>query len=910
MNRFLKIFVVLCTIAYLPAMAQNVVDNGHLKQTIIKNAKALGFSSNDLQNYRIASSHYDETSNSTIAYLQQTVKGIDVYNAIASVAFRNDQLISIQSSWIPVSENVIKNLSVKTSVTPVVALQRATQELGLSLSTSFFTALRQDLTIQEFEYDNMGISLNNIVVRLMWTPEEVTGKLHLGWQISLLSNKDNGAWLVKVDALTGTVFNKVNLTSYETWNVSRAKNLHTMYAYEVNPADEMPAVSENLASPDGMLVIDSAKFNVIAYPNESPNQASPSLVKNPWTINGNAKAYTNKWNTDNVKDYDSLKGNNVWAYEDINKDNKPGYSPKSSTAIPKLTFNYLPDFTVNPTSDIFTEAFGITNLFYVQNMMHDMSYNYAFDEKAGNMQTFNFARGGKESDFVLAEAFDGSDTANANMAPAVDGQKCRTQMFQWYGSPLKVLSFNAPSPSNILGVMPAAESNLSNNNKLSQTGTITQNVVYFNDGSNTTSHKACVAAGNSAALSGKIAYIDRGGCTFVIKLKNAQNAGAKAVIVGDSLVVGSRLVIMSGTDNTITVPGVFVRYADAQKIKTDLTANLAVNASEKFAPYIDGDLDNGVISHEYTHAISNRLTGGAATVSCLNNGEQMGEGWSDYFALMMTTNWSTAVLADSSKPRPIGNYVVGYPKDSPGIRYYPYTKNMAVDPWTYNLLKTDTSVHEFTNADQGGIYATGELWCSTLWDMTWDLCKLKGINKNFFKSTVANGNSIAMKLVMQGMKLQKCSPGCLDGRDAILKADTTLYAGLYSKTIWKAFARRGMGYSAKQGLNSKIKDGTAAYDLPPGVSFAPETATVTENAVAKPVVSVSPNPATNNVNVYMKGNTKALTIRLMNNAGALLGTYNLNGEILNINVSGYAAGIYNILISGDDTDVKYRLVIQ
>ena len=48
-------------------------------------------------------------------------------------------------------------------------------------------------------------------------------------------------------------------------------------------------------------------------------------------------------------------------------------------------------------------------------------------------------------------------------------------------------------------------------------------------------------------------------------------------------------------------------------------------------PDRDSDLDNGVIAHEYGHGISNRLTGGPTTVTCLNNAEQMGEGWSDWF---------------------------------------------------------------------------------------------------------------------------------------------------------------------------------------------------------------------------------------------------------------------------------------
>lgn len=906
MTKFFRILVVLCTIASIPSMAQNLVDNGHLKQTIIKNAKALGFTANDLQNYRIANAYYDETSNLTYAYLQQTVKGVDVYNAIATVAFRDDKLMSIQSSWITVNEEQSKKLSAKTGVTPVTALQRAAAELNLPLKSSFFTALSQTADGQEFEYENFGVSLNNIIVRLMWVNDEITNKLRLGWQVSLTSNKDNGAWLVKVDALTGQVFNKTNLTAYE--DMTGANKLHNMYAYEVNSFEEPTPAAAN-AGPLDLQAVTSAKYNVIPYPKSDPNFTSPVLVTNPWTINGDPKAYTKKWNSDAVKDYDSLKGNNVQVYEDINHDNKPGASPKSSTLLPDLTWNFTPDYTVDPIEEPTTENFGLTNLFYLNNLMHDMSYNYSFNEAAGNMQTSNLSRGGKQNDFVFAEGFDGGDTSNADFAPAVDGQKSRMQMYLWRPSTLKLLKFN--SPNDLLGPMQAQESNLSTNNKLSQTGVITQNVVYYNDAAQAGAHKACGIASNNAALAGKIAYIDRGGCTFVIKLKNAQTAGAKGVIVGDSLVTGSKLVIMSGSDNTITIPGLFVVYSDAQRIKNDLNQSLTVNATMSPAPRIDGNLDNGIPAHEYGHGISNRLTGGPGTVSCLNNGEQMGEGWSDYFALMMTTDWNTATLADSSAPRPIGNYALGLTPSYGGIRVHPYSKLFSIDPWTYDVLKTDTSIHEYNaTSNPGAVYYTGELWCSTLWDLTWDLCKAEGINKTFFNATKAGGNTTAMKLVMQGMKLQKCSPGCLDGRDAILKADTALYGASHSAIIWKAFARRGMGYSAKQGLNTKIKDGTAAYNLPPGVSLQPENNTEAQAAVTKAVVRVSPNPASNNVNVFIPGNTKQLTVRLMNNNGALLGTYSLSGESLNMDVSKYSAGVYNILVTGENTDIKYRLVIQ
>ena len=51
---------------------------------------------------------------------------------------------------------------------------------------------------------------------------------------------------------------------------------------------------------------------------------------------------------------------------------------------------------------------------------------------------------------------------------------------------------------------------------------------------------------------------------------------------------------------------------------------------------VDGSFDNGIVAHEYGHGISNRLTAGASTTNCLQNAEQMGEGWSDWFGLMIT----------------------------------------------------------------------------------------------------------------------------------------------------------------------------------------------------------------------------------------------------------------------------------
>jgi len=79
-------------------------------------------------------------------------------------------------------------------------------------------------------------------------------------------------------------------------------------------------------------------------------------------------------------------------------------------------------------------------------------------------------------------------------------------------------------------------------------------------------------------------------------------------------------------------------------------------------PDRDGSFDNDIPMHEYTHGISTRLTGGPSNSDCLQDGEAggMGEGWSDYFAIMGQVT--------KENPHPdfaMGSYVVNNPA---GIR--------------------------------------------------------------------------------------------------------------------------------------------------------------------------------------------------------------------------------------------------
>lgn len=89
------------------------------------------------------------------------------------------------------------------------------------------------------------------------------------------------------------------------------------------------------------------------------------------------------------------------------------------------------------------------------------------------------------------------------------------------------------------------------------TATITADLILAND-PNGVATEACNAFG--ASTTAKIAVIRRGDCTFVSKVKNAQDSGAIAVIMMNN--TDGAPVAMGGTDATITIPSVMISKAD------------------------------------------------------------------------------------------------------------------------------------------------------------------------------------------------------------------------------------------------------------------------------------------------------------------------------------------------------------
>jgi hypothetical protein len=79
---------------------------------------------------------------------------------------------------------------------------------------------------------------------------------------------------------------------------------------------------------------------------------------------------------------------------------------------------------------------------------------------------------------------------------------------------------------------------------------------------------------------GSIALLDRGLCAFVVKVANAQAAGASAVIVANN--APGTPITMGGADPTITIPSVMVSLADGNIIKAGLPATGTISRNPEF----------------------------------------------------------------------------------------------------------------------------------------------------------------------------------------------------------------------------------------------------------------------------------------------------------------------------------------
>jgi hypothetical protein len=120
---------------------------------------------------------------------------------------------------------------------------------------------------------------------------------------------------------------------------------------------------------------------------------------------------------------------------------------------------------------------------------------------------------------------------------------------------------------------------------------------------------------------------------------------------------------------------------------TSSRLTLGDNSVDIFSPLLnpinparDSAFDATIVAHETFHGVSNRLVGGPSNVSALVALQSAGmdEGFSDWFGLLMTSKPSD----NQNTPRTTGNWYLGQQLNGSGVREYPYSFDMSIDPHT------------------------------------------------------------------------------------------------------------------------------------------------------------------------------------------------------------------------------------
>lgn len=852
LSLFLSLFFV--------SFGQNLVSDSQLSEAINRVAGKNKLSASDISGYRISDQYLHKKNKSVHVYINQTVNGFDVFNAQIQLHFsKKGKLVFSNSSFIPGGASKAEHLDPKLDVKS--AFSTVVDTLALQVKPTYSMDF-QTVESGVFTMECKELFLNPIRVRLGF--EVIDNQLILAYKFAFELKNNQQLYAISVDANSGKVVRWINRT------------LTCTFEHESHTGECLSQIASNESLLDNSFISKTgASYRAFPIGIESPIHGSRTLLVSP----ENLTASPFGWHDVDGQvgaEYTNTSGNNVFSYEDSSDVNLIGYAPEGGQT---LNFDFPLD--LESTHQVNMDA-ALTNLFVWNNFMHDVTYHYGFNEESGNFQMNNYGNGGSEMDAVYAEGLDGGGFNNANFGTPEDGVNPRMQMYLWVHNNGQLLTVNAPS--SIAG---------SYNTGASSFGlgaffpAVTADLVLV-DAGGVNPTQGCASPLNFEDLNGKIALIDRGSCTFIDKVLYAQAVGAVGVIIINNVAGGP--MSMGGTDdNQVQIPVISVSLSDGNLLKATLL-NGAVNVTlggDATSTVLDGSFDNGVVAHEYGHGISNRLTGGPSQVDCLWNEEQAGEGWSDFFSLIMTSPSGS----DASQVRAIGNFANNSGLSGGGIRPFPYSRDLAINPLTYGDLSSLSIPH--------GI---GSAFCTILWDLYWNMVDEYGNSGDILETT--GGNNKTIQLVMEGLRLQVCNPGFVDSRDAILAADELLYDGENACIIWKTFARRGLGYSASQGSSDVVGDEEEAFDLP-STCFESSLTEITSQDF-----TIYPNPTDD---LLFVSNLKGIQIDqvvIYDLSGKEVSVYTSVGNEFKMDVSDLQSGMYLLEIQSKTGKIQKRIVKQ
>jgi large repetitive protein len=755
----------------------------------------------------------------SIVSFRQAVAGIEVYGVRQSVALTADrELVAISGSLHPGKLGWNKfDLS-------------EGQALAYSLSDRF-AAVFDESSFEPVgvrngysEYNFAAASraagarfVDNATVKKVYMPNG--GVLEAAYFVEFIARTeesgDNDGWRYIVSAKDGSVLERTSITHSEVFNYRVFADPTTKVPADGPQTDYSPHRTgmQDMSKPDPMyaapVMVSMEGFN-----------RNPAGAVDPWLPAGATVS----------------SGNNVNAYTDNNTSAEDGFTPASGDVQATTTAASTFDYTYDPMRDpqyvdpnanprVFNDTqrkAAVTQLFYVNNWLHDYWYDSGFNETAGNAQQDNFGRGGLGLDPLKVEAQDDAPWGtrnNANMSTRTEGTSPRMQMYIWSGIETSrtltstSLMFAGPfgigtwGPQNFnltaaaalafAGPPPVSDGGTDGGDAATDAradGDVRTDGDVGADGGAGLNFYGC---GNiTSAVSGKIAIVEEGGgCTPAVKVTRVQAAGAVGMVV---LSAGSTLVSMSGRPNPqSTIPAFAVNLADGTLIRNAMQPDgggaLTLTMQRAIGVENDGTIDNTIIAHEWGHYFHLRM------VQCGNTQcGAMSEGWGDFLALHMLAREGDNLEG----AYPVAQYAAQGIEVYPwyfGIRRAPYSVDFRKNAMTFRHIQageplpTTTPMSPTTNPNNE-VHAAGEIWTNMMHEA--HVAMLKESQPPVSRMTWTQAHRRVADYVVAGFKMTPPAPTYTDQRDAILaaaaavdKADMLVMA--------KAFARRGAGTGAK-----------------------------------------------------------------------------------------------------------------
>jgi extracellular elastinolytic metalloproteinase len=360
------------------------------RQFLVAHAADFGLRPSDLNDPVVTAQYADADTGLTHVYLRQRVNGLEVQYADMDVTLTaQNEVVAAGGGFVPGLADQ-GQLPVTPPLSATDAVQVAAAGLGLTPEGQPQVISQWGDPAETTLVAAPGVSLDDVTARLHYVPTE-EGSAVLTWEL-ILRTPDGDHW------------------------------------YDLSVGD---TVSGIVTQNDW---VDHSVYNVLPPPTESPQDGGFQLISSP----EDPTASPFGWHDTNGvagPEFTDTRGNNVDAHLDRNNNNVPdadelGGVPRPNGG-PNLDFSgFTQDPTQQPTVQQ-NQNVAQVNLFYINNLLHDVHYKYGFTEAAGDFQVNNYGRGGIGNDAVQADAQDGGGTNNANFATPPDGQAPRMQMFLW-----------------------------------------------------------------------------------------------------------------------------------------------------------------------------------------------------------------------------------------------------------------------------------------------------------------------------------------------------------------------------------------------------------------------------------------------------------------------------------------------